>query len=149
KDKATGKANTIKITGSTGLSKDEVEKMKQEAEEHAADDTAKKERIEVRNRADSMVYTAEKALKDAGDKVAPDLKTEVEEKIKALKDILETGSKEDLEAKTSELSESLQKIGAQAYSQKETPPQSEGEAQANGEQKAEDKKEAEEGEVVS
>jgi len=117
KDKASGKEQSIKITGSTGLSKDEVEKMTKEAEMHAKEDEEKKNRIEARNHADALIFTAEKSLKDAGDKVTPEIKTEVEEKIKALKDILESGSKEDLENKTNELSESLQKIGQAAYQQ--------------------------------
>src|SRR3989344_8927680 len=97
--------------------------MKKEAEEHAAEDAAKKEQIEVRNKADNMLYAAEKTLKDAGDKVKPEDKTLVEEKMKALKDILESGSKEDLETKTSELSDVVQKIGASMYQgQQGTPP---------------------------
>ncbi len=160
KDKASGKVSNITITGSTGLSKDEVEKMRKEAEEHAAEDTAKKEKIEVRNRADNMIYTAEKTLKDMGDKVKPEDKTAVEEKTKALKDILETGSKEDLEKATSELSEIVQKVGAAAY---QNPPggaePSADSAQPSAEQgddkaqsgngKKKDEKKVEEGEVVS
>lgn len=117
KDKASGKEQSIKITGSTGLSKDEVEKMTKEAEVHAKEDEEKKEKIEARNHADALLFTAEKALKDGGDKVPAEVKTEVEEKMKALKDILDSGSKEDLEAKTRELSDSLQKIGEAAYQQ--------------------------------
>ncbi|MFZ2025428.1 MAG: molecular chaperone DnaK [Microgenomates group bacterium] len=152
KDKATGKVSTIKITGSTGLSKDEVEKMKKEAEEHAAEDTEKKEKIEVKNRAENTIYVAEKTVKDAGDKAKPEDKTAVEEKIKALKDILETGSKEDLEAKTNELAEIMQKVGASMYQKPEGTP----EGQPTGEEKpaeeagaAKDDKKVEEGEVVS
>lgn len=151
KDKASGKVSTITITGSTGLSKDEVEKMKKEAEEHAAEDMAKKEKIEARNRADSMIYTAEKTLKDMGDKVKPEDKTAVEENVKALKAILETGSKEDLEKATSELSEVVQKVGAAAYSQgqpgQQPPPDDQ--AQSGNGQKKDDGKKVEEGEVVS
>lgn len=117
KDKASGKEQSIKITGSTGLSKEEVEKMTKEAEMHAQEDQARKEKAEARNAADSLIFTAEKALQDSGDKVGADIKSEVEGKIKALKDILDTGSKEDLEAKTKELSDSLQKIGQAAYQQ--------------------------------
>jgi molecular chaperone DnaK len=117
KDKASGKEQSIKITGSTGLSKDEVEKMTKEAEAHAKEDEEKKEKIEVRNHADALLFTAEKSLKDAGDKVSSEIKTDVEEKMKALKDILDSGSKEDLETKTRELSDSLQKIGEAAYQQ--------------------------------
>ncbi len=146
KDKATGKANTIKITGSTGLSKDEIEKMRKEAEEHAAEDTAKKEQIEVRNKADNMLYAAEKTLKDAGDKVKAEDKLAVEEKIKALRDILDSGSKEDLEVKTNELSQVVQKVGAAMYSS--APPGQPGDQPAEGEKKDEEKK-VEEGQVVN
>src|SRR5258706_14012079 len=97
KDKASGKEQSIKITGSTGLSKEEVEKMTKEAEMHAKEDEEKKTKIEARNHADSLIFTAEKALKNAGDKVAADVKTDVESKIKALKDILDSVSKEDVE----------------------------------------------------
>lgn len=158
KDKASGKVSNITITGSTGLSKDEVEKMKKEAEEHAAEDTAKKEKIEARNHADNMIYTAEKTLKDVGDKAKPEDKTAVEEKMKALKDILETGSKEDLEKATGELSEAVQKVGAAAYSQGQQqqdqaspsagPGQADDQAPSGNGKKKEEKK-VEEGEVVS
>lgn len=117
KDKASGKEQSIKITGSTGLSKEEVEKMTKDAELHAKEDEEKKAKIEARNHADALIFTAEKALKDGGDKVPADVKTDVEGKIKALKDILDSGSKEDLETKTKELSDSLSKIGEAAYQQ--------------------------------
>jgi molecular chaperone DnaK len=152
KDKATGKVSTIKITGSTGLSKDEVEKMKKEAEVHAAEDAEKKDKIESKNKAENMIYVAEKTLKDMADKVKPEDKSAIEEKTKALKDILETGSKEDLETKTSELSDVVQKVGAAMYQQNQ-PPQG-GEAPAEEgtkeEAKATDTKDGkvEEGQVV-
>lgn len=156
-DKASGKEQSIKITGSTGLSKDEVDKMTQEAEEHAKEDAEKKEAVEARNQADSLIFTAEKSLKDAGDKVDEDLKKEVEDKISDLKGILDTGSKEDLEQKTQALSDSLQKVG-QAMSQQQptgsgsgsAEPSSDG-GQPNNEEKKEDKKDSDEpveGEVV-
>lgn len=116
KDKATGKAQSIKITGSTGLSKEEVEKMTKEAELHAKEDEEKKEKVEVRNQADALIFTAEKALREDKDKISEDLRKEVEEKVKALKDILDSGSKEDIKAKTQELSDHLQKIGQSMYS---------------------------------
>jgi molecular chaperone DnaK len=148
KDKATGKASNIRITNSTGLSKDEVQKMKTEAEANAAADTEKKDKIEARNKADNLLYVAEKTLKDAGDKVKAEDKAAVEEKVKALKEILDSGSKEDMETKTGELSDAVQKVGASMYSQGQTSP-----AGAPGEEpKAEDKKDdkkVEEGEVVS
>ena len=154
KDKASGKEQSIKITGSTGLSKEEVERMTKEAEMHAKEDEEKKGKIEARNAADSLIFTSEKTLKDAGDKATPDLKKEVEEKISALKSILETGTKEDLEAKTKDLSDSLQKVG-QAMSQQSGQAQPGAEeaasAKSSGEPKEEksDKEEPVEGEVVN
>ncbi len=117
KDKASNKESKITITGSTGLSKEEVEKMRKEAEAHAAEDSEKKDKIEARNKADNMIYLAEKTVKDAGDKAKEEDKKAIEEKTKALKDILETGSREDLEKATSELSDIVQKLGAAMYQQ--------------------------------
>ena len=111
KDKASGKEQKITISGSTGLSKEEVEKMTKEAEAHAKEDEEKKERIETRNQADALIFTSEKALKENKDKISEDLHKEVEEKVKALRDILDSGSKEELQTKTQELSDSVQKIG--------------------------------------
>src|SRR5260221_10581377 len=113
KDKATGKEQSIKITGSTGLSKDEVERMTKEAELHAQEDAEKKERIEARNAADSLIFTAEKTLKDGEGKISDATKKEVEEKITALKEKLEAGAKDELQKRTDELSTSLQKAGAE------------------------------------
>src|SRR5690349_14955758 len=110
KDKASGKEQSIKITGRTGLSKEEVEKMTKDAEANAKEDEEKKGKVEARNHADALIFTAEKSIKDAGDKLPAEVKTEVEDKVKALKDILDSGSKEELETKTKELSDSLQKI---------------------------------------
>lgn len=151
-DKATGKEQSIRITGSTGLTKEEVEKMTKEAEMHAKEDTEKKEKIEARNSADSLIFTAEKTLKDAGDKVTVDVKKEVEDKISSLKAILETGSKEDLEARTRDLSESLQKVGQAMYqNQKSDVGGQKSEETPGDKEKKEEKKDKEEpveGEVV-
>lgn len=155
KDKASGKEQTIKISGSTGLSKEEVEKMTKEAEVHAKEDEEKKARVEVKNNADALIFTAEKSLKDAGDKLSEDIKKEVEEKISALKGILETGTKEDIEAKSKELGDTLQKVGpamSQAQPEAQSPEQADASDQAasaggSGEPK-EDKGKAQEGEVV-
>lgn len=120
KDKATGTEQKITITDSTGLNKDEVEKMRQEAEAHKAEDEKKKESIEIRNRAETLVYTAEKALKDAGDKVDQSIKDQVQEKIGALQEALKGDNAEDIEKKVEELSETMQQIGAELYKQTET-----------------------------
>jgi molecular chaperone DnaK len=154
KDKATGKEQSISITGSTGLTKEEVEKMKEEAEKNAEKDKEEKEKIEVKNQAEHMIYTSEKALKDGGDKVPADVKTDVEGKIKDLKDSLEKGTKDEIDAKLKTLSESLQKIGESMYKQnpEQGAEQPADQASPEGsEEKKEDesKKTAEEGEVVS
>ncbi|MDP4011672.1 MAG: molecular chaperone DnaK [Candidatus Roizmanbacteria bacterium] len=152
KDKATGKSQSITIQGGTGLSDSEVEAMKKSAEEHAEEDEKAKKIIEAKNKAEHIVYTSEKALKDAGDKVPEDVKKEVEEKTKELKDLTEKEgvTPEELDGKVGELSESLQKIGKAAY-QSQTPPNEEGktEEEAPSENKEDKKKETvEEGEVV-
>ncbi|OGH08081.1 MAG: molecular chaperone DnaK [Candidatus Levybacteria bacterium RBG_13_35_9] len=141
-DKATGKEQSIKITGSTGLTKDEVEKMTKDAEAHAAEDAEKKDKVEARNAADGLIFTAEKTLKDGGDKVKEEDKKEVEEKISVLKGILDSGSKEDLETKTKELSDVLQKVGQTMYQQQ---PQGD-QAQASEETKGTDESKETEGE---
>ncbi|HEX7456195.1 MAG TPA: molecular chaperone DnaK [Candidatus Nanoarchaeia archaeon] len=111
KEKTTGKEQSIKITGSTGLSKDEVDRMQKEAESHGAEDQKKKELIDARNVADSLVYTAEKALKDAGEKVPEDVKREVEEKVKAAKEAIAGEDLEAIKKATDDLGQALQKVG--------------------------------------
>ncbi len=154
KDKASGKEQSIKITGSTGLTDEEIKRMTKEAEEHAKEDEEKKDEIETRNKADSLIYQAEKALKDGGDKVPAEVKSDVEEKIKSLKDIAPAGPIEEVKTKTDQLSSSLSKIGESMYKQEGTsePDNSKNAAQPDGETKSDDKKtesaDVEEGEVV-
>jgi len=155
KDKATGKSQSITIQGGTGLSDSEVENMKKEAEEHAEEDEAKKKMIETKNKAEHMVYTSEKALKDAGDKVAQDVKSEVEDKIKSLKELISKDDSlpDDIDAKVSELSTSLQKIGQAAYDESkkdDKATQSEGEepVEENSKEEVKSQPDVEEGEVV-
>lgn len=145
KDKATGKEQKIIIQGGTGLSKDEVEKMVKDSETHAGEDKKRKEEVEARNLADGLCYTAEKSLKDAGDKIPADVKREVEDKVKAIKDVLQTASAEELKKKTEELSTSMQKIGQYMYKQDETKP---GEEKKDDKSKEDKKDEPVEGEVV-
>lgn len=116
-DKGTNKEQKITITGSSGLSKEEVERMAKEAELHADEDKKRKDAVDARNAGDGLVYTAEKALKDAGDKVDAGTKTEVEEKIKALKDVLaqENADTESIKKATEELSATVQKVGQAMY----------------------------------
>lgn len=153
KDKATGKTQTIKITGSTGLTTEEIQRMKDEAEKNAETDKEEKEKIEARNKADHMIYTAEKSLKDEGDKVSKEIKEEVEAKLKDLKDSLEKATGKELEEKTAALSEALQKIGQAMYNQQQQEQQSQtpptpGEGQDSSEKKEDEKKDVEEGQVV-
>lgn len=111
KDKSTGKENSIRIEGGSKLSDDEIKRMQDEAEEHADEDKAKKELVDVRNMADSMIFSAEKAVKEHGDAVDDETKTKIEDAVKALKEVKDTDDKEAIEKKTAELSESMQKIG--------------------------------------
>jgi len=115
KDKATGKEQSIRIEASTGLSKDEIEKMKKDAEAHAEEDKKKKENVETKNMADTLVFTTEKALRDAGDKVSADKKKPVEEKIEALKKVKDGDDIEAIKKATEELSQEAQKIGEELY----------------------------------
>ncbi|MEK7522512.1 MAG: molecular chaperone DnaK [Patescibacteria group bacterium] len=138
KDKATGKSQAIKITGSTGLTKDEIEKMREEAEKNADKDKEEKDKIEVRNKADNMIYVSEKSLRDGGDKVDKTVKENVEKKIKELKEKIEKGTKDEIESKTKDLSDELSKIGQAAYAKQEAKP---------GEQKADDSKKSDSAEA--
>ncbi len=124
-DKATSKEQKITITSSSGLSEQEIERMKKEAEEHADEDKQKKELIEARNMADSLIYTAEKSLKDAGDKADSNLKADVEQKIQALKDVKDKEVLDEIKTQTEGLSKSLQELGAAMYKQAEQQPKGE------------------------
>ncbi len=120
KEKTSGKEQSIRIEGSTGLSQADIDKMKTDAEAHAAEDAKRKELVDAKNIAEQMIYTAEKALKDAGDKVADDVKKDVEDKIGALR-VAHAGESVDAIKSASEaLSTSMQKIGeAMAAAQKD------------------------------
>jgi molecular chaperone DnaK len=119
KDKATNKSQSVKIEASTQLSKDEVEKLKTEAAAHAEEDRKKKESAETRNQAEQAIYIAEKALKDAGEKLPPDIKDNVNKKIEALRQTQGSGDIETIKSAIAELSLELQKIGQQMYNKGE------------------------------
>jgi molecular chaperone DnaK len=116
-DKATGRDAHITITASSGLAEDEIQRMVQEAEQHAEEDQKRREEIETRNAADQAVYTAEKTLRDMGEQVPDNIKKDVQEKIEALKSIQDSGSIEELRQRTQDLAYALQQIGAAAYGQ--------------------------------
>ena len=115
KDKATGKEQQITITASTNLSKDEIEKMRKDAEAHADDDKKKHELIEARNMAESMIYTTEKMLKEAGDKVADADRKDVESKIDALKKLKDSDDIASIKKAGDELATAAQKVGEAMY----------------------------------
>jgi len=115
KDKATGKEQSIRIEASTGLSKEEIERMRKDAEMNADKDRAKKELIEARNIAETLVYSTEKAIKDVGDGVSADEKKAVEEKIEAVKKVKDSEDKDAIKKATEELTTAAQKIGEVLY----------------------------------
>ena len=139
-DKATSKKQSITITASTGLAKEEIEKMKKDAEINASEDAKKKEAIEIKNGAESIIYMSEKALKDAGDKVKPEDKKTIEEKIEALKKVKDGADIEAIKKASAELSAEIQKIGEALYKKDETPKEAPKEEPKSTEKNEEDKK---------
>jgi molecular chaperone DnaK len=115
KDKATGRTQNITITASSGLSEVEVEKMRKDAEAHAEDDLKRKDLIEARNNADNTVYTAEKAVKEFGDKVPAEIRSEIEAKIEDVKKSAAGDDAAAIKAATEALSQVIQKIGGAVY----------------------------------
>jgi molecular chaperone DnaK len=116
-DKATGRSQHITIHASSGLSKDEIEKMRREAEQYASQDKERREAIETRNAADSAVYVAERAIKDLGDKADASAKAEVQNRIETVRNLMNGNDHEALRRATAELHDSVQKLGAAAYGQ--------------------------------
>ena len=114
-DKATSRSQHITITASSGLSKDEVERMRKEAEAHAEEDRKRRELIEARNNADNAVYTAEKSLRDFGEKIPADVKSKVEAEIAAVRKAMEGNDSETIRRATDKLFQAVQQIGAAAY----------------------------------
>jgi molecular chaperone DnaK len=121
-DKGTGKEQKITITASSGLSKDEVNRMQKEAEMHASEDARRREEIDAKNMADTMAYQAEKMLRDNKDKIPSNLNSEAEEKIKAVKEALKGTDINAIKNATQALNETMQKIGQAVYQQQQPPP---------------------------
>ncbi|PIU01429.1 molecular chaperone DnaK [bacterium (Candidatus Torokbacteria) CG09_land_8_20_14_0_10_42_11] len=151
KDKATGKEQSIRIEASSGLSKEEIEKMQKEAETHAEEDKKKKEKIETKNQAESLFYQTEKMLKEAGDKIKAEDKKEIEEKLEALKKVKDTDDLDATKKAMEELSQSAQKIGqamyqaAQAQNAQAKNAAPNGETADNKDEKKDEKEKPEEG----
>ena len=120
-DKGTGREQKITITASSGLSKEEVGRMQQEAETYAAEDAKRREEVETRNAADTLAYTAEKTLREQKDKIPSDLNQEVESKIQAVRSALQGTDINAVRQATQELSNAMQKIGAAVYGQQPPP----------------------------
>lgn len=114
-DKATGRSQNITITASSGLSEAEVERMRKEAEAHAEEDRRRKELIEARNTADNAIYTAEKAIRDLGEKVPADVKKQVEDQVSKVRNAMNSDNIEEIKGQTDKLFQVVQQIGAAAY----------------------------------
>ena len=135
KDKATSKTQNITIKDSSALSKEEIERMKKEAEAHATEDRKRKELIDLRNQADNLIYTTEKTLREFGDKVGGEDKKPIEEKLAELKKVKDGNDEAALKKAMDELGMAVQKIGEKMYkSQADQPPK------ANPEEKKDEKK---------
>jgi molecular chaperone DnaK len=117
KDKATGREQKITITASSGLSDSEIDRMVKEAEKHATEDAKRREQVEIRNRADSMVFTAEKALRDYGEQIPAETKQSIESKIEDVRKALESNDADRIQRTSEELGQAIQQIGATMYEQ--------------------------------
>ena len=122
RDKATGREQKITITASSGLSKDEVEKMRREAEAHAAEDVKRREEVDTKNNADTLVYSAEKMMRENKDKIPADLNTEIEGKIAAVKTALQGSDVNAVKQAVQDLNTTMQKVGSAVYQQQQPPP---------------------------
>jgi len=142
-DKASGKSQQITIQGSTGLSKEEIERMKKDADEHAEEDAKRKERVEHQNIAETMIYTTEKMLKDGGDKISEIERKEVEEKIEALKKVKDGDDHEAIKKAADELSTVAQAVGAKMYEAAGKAGETGGSGEAGTEKKADEPIDAE------
>jgi len=134
RDKATGREQHVTITASSGLSKDEVQRLVKDAETHAEEDRRNREKIEARNQGDTMAYSIEKTLQDLGEKVPADTKKDVEEKLAALRDALKTDDVERIKSATEALRASSTKIGEIMYQQEQAKQQAEQPGQPAAEQ---------------
>jgi molecular chaperone DnaK len=125
KDKGTGKENKIVIKASSGLSDEEIQQMIKDAELNAEEDKKARELVEAKNAADALVHSTKKSLEEYGDKVGADEKAQIETALKALEEVIPTGTKEDIEAKTEELGKVSQKLGEAMYADMQAKAQAE------------------------
>ncbi len=139
KDKATGKEQSIRITSSSGLDKSEIEKMKNAAKEHAAEDKQKKETVETRNQADSLIFQTKKQIEELKDKVPADVKSRLESEIKTVEDAIATNNTEQIKSATESLNKVWNEVAAQLYSQQGTNAQPSQEQQQADQKPGDDK----------
>lgn len=140
KDMGTGKEQRITITASSKLSKEEIDKKVKEAEAHAEEDKKRQSEIEIKNNADSMIYTSEKTLEELGDKVDAEKKSQIENLVKELREVAATDDFDAIKAKTDELTKVVQEVGAAIYQEaQQAQAQQEAEAGAGAEETKEDK----------
>jgi molecular chaperone DnaK len=118
-DKGTGREQRITITASSGLSKEEIDRMVREAESHAQEDQRRREEIDLRNNADSLAYTAERTLRDMGDRVPADMKGEIEGKVAAVRSAMTSGGVDQIRSATNDLNDALQRLGQAVYQQQQ------------------------------
>ncbi len=145
-DKASGKEQKITITASSGLSEEEIEKMKKDAEAHADDDKKKKEQVEIKNQADTVVFTTEKLLKESGEKMKAEDKKELEEKLKTLKKVKDSDDIDDIKKKMEDMNTVAQKIGTAMYQSASA--EASADKAADSQEKKDDTKDSKEDEVV-
>ena len=131
-DKGTGREQKITITASSGLNKEEIDKMQKDAEMHAAEDNKRREEVEARNMADTLAYTAEKTLRDNKDKIPAELNQEVEAKISEVRSALQGSDVAAIQKASQELNEMMQKVGAAVYQQPPPPPEGEAPPEQEG-----------------
>jgi molecular chaperone DnaK len=153
KDLGTGKEQKITITASSGLSKDEIEKMRKDAEAHAEEDKKRRDEIEQRNEADNAVYRSEKMLKDNADKISGDDKSKIENAIKEVKEAIKGGDAAVIRTASEKLNESWQAVSAELYkaaAEKARASKAQGQPgpEAGAEPKGEDKKDKDEGPII-
>lgn len=133
KDLATNKEQKIRITASSGLSEEEIERMVKDAEEHAAEDRKMKDIIDARNRADTLIYSVEKSLRELGDKISDEEKKNIETGVEKLKDVLRRDDKAAIEAEMANLQEASHKLAAEMYAKTSQPTGETAEGPAQGE----------------
>ncbi len=147
KDMGTGKEQRITITAPNKLSKEEIDKKVKEAEQHAEEDKKRQEEIEIRNNADSMIYTSEKTLEELADKVDAEKKTKIEELVKELKELISSEDLDAIKTKTDELNKVVQEIGAAIYQEAQQAQQAQQEAQ-NAQETQNEEKEKDQDETI-